>query len=96
MWHSLACLLVESIACSVVTADVVEALWMCRIKQLSPHQVYMLLIASFENKGEWFHLFIHCSLEETLHEWRCHFSCQVVWSGSHSAGSVIFWYIVYL
>ena len=64
MWRSLACLLVESIACGVVTADVMEALWMCRVKQLSPHQVYIyiyqvyiLLIASSENEGEWFHLF---------------------------------------
>ena len=43
MWRSLACLLVESIACGVVTADVMEALWMCRVKQLTPHQVYIYI-----------------------------------------------------
>jgi hypothetical protein len=38
VWCSLTCLLLESIRLSVVTTDVIEALWLCRIKQAPAHQ----------------------------------------------------------
>ena len=39
VWHSLTGLLIETIKLSVVATDVLEALWLCRIRQSPIHQV---------------------------------------------------------
>ena len=40
MWSSLARLLEAIVTLSIVATDVIEALWLCRIRQSSPSEVY--------------------------------------------------------
>ena len=55
MWSSLACLLEAIVTLSIVATDVIEALWLCRIRQSSPSEVYTCERLPTAVKAETFH-----------------------------------------
>jgi hypothetical protein len=54
VWSSLACLLEAIVTLSIVATDVIEALWLCRIRQSSPSERQSVIRGSVVFLAEWF------------------------------------------